>query len=291
MTGFSSLSEQVDVPGIGPTTIVIELKTLNSRFFEVVAKLPSCLSSLEVPFTNVLQEKLIRGRIYINVRFDEKQGGLELIVPSFKTIDQYVSAVKVIQEKYKFSGTLTIQDVIRLPNALVAQQGELDQKLAEILQGLVAKSAEAVMRIRTQEGNRLEKDFEKIFKLCGDKIKDIEKIFNQVIEQHKETLRQALAANPHPEQPNQHIEELQATLKKIDIHEEIIRFKSHLESIPVVLKASGIEKGKRLDFILQELLRESNTMMAKCPAYQISAICIDIKVELEKAREQIQNIV
>ena len=83
----------------------------------------------------------------------------------------------------------------------------------------------------------------------------------------------------------------QLVLKKMDIHEEITRFKSHLDGVAVFLKASTIEKGKRLDFTLQELLRETNTMMAKSSAFPISTACIDIKVELEKAREQVQNIV
>jgi uncharacterized protein (TIGR00255 family) len=76
----------------------------------------------------------------------------------------------------------------------------------------------------------------------------------------------------------------------MDIHEEITRFASHIESVKPLLDQPVFEKGKRLDFILQELLRETNTMMAKCPSYGISSLCIDIKVELEKAREQVQNI-
>jgi uncharacterized protein (TIGR00255 family) len=76
----------------------------------------------------------------------------------------------------------------------------------------------------------------------------------------------------------------------MDIHEEIIRFASHIDSVKPLLDKAAFEKGKRLDFILQELLRETNTMMAKCPSYDISSSCIDIKVELEKAREQVQNI-
>ena len=87
------------------------------------------------------------------------------------------------------------------------------------------------------------------------------------------------------------LEDLYGVLNKIDVHEEITRFQSHLKSIDSLFANERREKGKRLDFILQELLRETNTTMAKCSNYDISSMCVDIKVELEKAREQVQNIV
>ena len=80
-------------------------------------------------------------------------------------------------------------------------------------------------------------------------------------------------------------------LNKIDIHEEIVRFRSHLKVINKLLKSMQIEKGRRLDFMLQELARETNTITAKCSKFEIGSVAVDIKVELEKAREQVQNIV
>ena len=87
------------------------------------------------------------------------------------------------------------------------------------------------------------------------------------------------------------LQDLYAMVNKADIHEEITRFKSHLASVDTLLKSKEIDKGKRLDFILQELLRETNTVMSKCSDFDISSLGVDIKVELEKAREQVQNIV
>jgi len=87
------------------------------------------------------------------------------------------------------------------------------------------------------------------------------------------------------------LENLYITLNKADVHEEIIRFKSHLTSLETLFGSDAIDIGKRLDFILQELLRETNTTMAKCSSVDISSVGVDIKVDLEKAREQAQNIV
>ena len=292
MTGYCSLTEQVPLQAAGTVSITVEIKTLNGRFFEVVPKIPSSLSSLELPMTLLLQEKLIRGRVFLSIRFDDKQRNFDVVTPSWPLIDQYVQAIQAIKDKYKLTGDLVVADLVSLPNVLVAQENALTEQDGRVILALVAKAADMVVATRTAEGNRLEKDFEKIFASCAEKIATVEKSFKQAMEHYTELVKQALEKHTDPTTPNLLAEELQMTLKKIDIHEEITRFKSHLASIEPILKSSQIEKGKRLDFILQELMRETNTTMAKCSAaYQVSATCIDIKVELEKAREQIQNIV
>lgn len=290
MTGYCSLSERVKLPDAGTISVTVELKALNGRFFEVVSKIPRTLSHLELNITNFLQQKLVRGRIYLSVHINEEDGGLETIVPSWHAIDQYLASAKAIKEKYHLNGELTLVDVIGLPNVLSAQESDLTAEDETVLMTLFAKVADMLMNVRIEEGKRLEKDFEKIFAVCTDKIAIIQESFAHALEVQRELVKQALAAHPHLEKPSPQIEELQVTLKKMDIHEEVTRFKSHLDSLAPFLQSNGPEKGKRLDFILQELLRETNTMMAKCQVYQVSTSCIDIKVELEKAREQIQNI-
>jgi len=291
MTGYSIVTDRIQLSSCGSVAITVELKTLNGRFFEAVCKLSGIMSRLEIPITMLLQEKLVRGRVFISVRFGEAVSAIEPIAPAWTTIDQYMKALQEIKHKHVFAGDITLGEFVSLPNVFMAQDGSLSPDDEKTILTLIASVADKVIKIRTQEGMRLEKDFERMFALCAAKIADVEKNFEHIINQHKETIRQAIADNPHPEEASLHVEEMQVTLRKMDIHEEITRFKSHIDSITTVLKASQLEKGKRLDFVLQELLRETNTMMAKCPAYPISTACIDVKVELEKAREQIQNIV
>jgi uncharacterized protein (TIGR00255 family) len=290
MTGYCSLNEQINLSS-GTVGVAVELKALNGRFLEVVAKLPGSLSRLEIPISGLLQTKLARGRVYLNLRFSESPHALTTIVPSWQTIEGYVRSGRLIKEKYNFGQDVTLSDLINLPDVFVAQEGSVSHQDESAILALITKAADMLMRMRTEEGTRLEHDFVKGFAVCAAKIHDIEVAAEQVVEQYKAELHQALAANQHTEKPNTHIEELQVALRKIDIHEEVTRFKSHLSSIDPILKATSYEKGKKLDFILQELLRETNTMMAKSPSYQVSTAGIDIKVELEKAREQIQNIV
>ena len=291
MTGFYSKTKRIELTTKQIVALTIEIKTLNSRFFEIVTKVPYSLNNLELSISTLLQSKLIRGRVYLNINFDKTDATLEQISPSIIAVEQYLSAVKILKSKFKLEGSLSLTDIMHLPNTFVAKNQQLapedDKKILEF----VTNVTDSVIEVRKQEGNRLAKDLNNIFKTCAEKINTISATFQVELEKLKKSITEMMIEEPTNLQQNSHIEEIQLTLKKIDIHEEIIRFKSHLDALILFLNTPVLEKGKRLDFILQELLRETNTMMAKCSAFQISNACIDIKIELEKAREQIQNIV
>ena len=288
MTGFCSRTERVTLSDFGPVALTVEIKTLNTRFFELLCKLPSGLSYLEFPITALLQEKLIRGRVYVSVSLAEGAGSFACIIPAWQLVDQYVNAAREIKKKHGLAGELTISDLIHLPDVFSKQEQALSSDDEKKVIACIERVADEVVSIRLQEGKRLEKYFDAIFHSCQQKVQEVERFFENVMMHHKDSLSHALAE----ESQNQaQIEELQSTINKIDIYEEISRFKSHLQAMSNALKNADVRKGKHLDFILQELLRETNTMVAKCPAYEISSRCIDIKVEIEKGREQVQNLV
>lgn len=302
MTGYCSKNQQISLPHAGDVQLTIELKTLNGRFFEVVNKLPSCLSHLEIVFNALLHEKLIRGRTYLNIRFVGGAGKLAQISPSWPIIEQYVQAAQAIQARHQLPGELSITEIMCMPEVFESIESPLTPDDEQALTTAVSQVLAAVVKTRQDEGHRLEKDFMAIFTRCAEKLAHIKENFAQEVAAAKEKLRDALAtaqAAPTEEAASNEqassklyspADEMQIALRKMDIHEEVIRFASHIESVKPLLDQPAFEKGKRLDFILQELLRETNTMMAKCPSYSISSSCIDIKVELEKAREQVQNI-
>jgi len=288
MTGYCSKTERVDLAGAGTVSLSVEIKTLNTRFFEVLCKLPSNLGHLELPITSLLQEKFIRGRVYATLRLVEGKESLEAITPSWGLLEQYINAADQIKEKYKITGDLTISDCLRLPDIFASLQRPLSQEDEKKILECVAQAGDIVVQMREQEGQRLEKDFQNVFDVCAEKIEQIDQLFRVAMDEQKKKLSDVMSAE---QTDSVVIEDLQAALNKMDIHEEITRFQSHLTSIDDFLKKDEMRKGKRLEFMLQELLRETNTMSAKCPSYAVNTMCIDIKVELEKAREQIQNIV
>jgi uncharacterized protein (TIGR00255 family) len=292
MTGFATGGTKTKAHGI-KLSFTVEIKTFNSRFFEVVCKLPAVFNSLEVKIVTLLQAKLLRGRVYLSVRFNEDNEAFEDTPLSFKVVSGYLSAAKMLKQKFKLSGDLTISDILKLPDVFVQERGDLTQEEETLIFKAIEDVANRLNRTRQEEGARLEKDFLMRFDLCAKRIKEIEKRFKNLMIEHKTRLDKQLSlVQQGDENAKQQAEDLYAELNKIDIQEEITRFNSHLVSISNVIKdKKQIDKGKRLDFILQELLREINTLMAKCSSFSISSLSVDIKVELEKAREQVQNIV
>ena len=207
-------------------------------------------------------------------------------------MEEYLSAIEKIKNRFKIKGDLVISDILKLPNVLISEKSEISQKTEEELLQIIKNITDHLIESRTSEGENLKKDLDKRFSICSQKMDQIKILFNKLMKKQKESIKKTVILSKNgDEEAKLKLDELYSTLNKIDIHEEIIRFKSHLESIKKVMKDDFVEKGKRMDFILQELVRESNTVLAKCSSFDISSISVDVKVELEKAREQTQNLV
>ena len=292
MTGFSSKSASLEVQGVGRISLSVEIKSINSRFFEMVCKLPSVLGSLEIKIQHLLQKKLRRGRAYFTIRFSEDNEAFEAITPSLKNVEGYLRAAEQIKERFGVQGDLTLSDLFQQPNIFVTSRGELNSEEEKLILGVIEDVADRLVQVRREEGMSLGNDLKKRFEICDQKIKEVKSLSDQLMASVKKNIGEKLVmVEGGDEVAKLKLEDLYATLNKVDVHEEIIRFKSHLKSIESLFESDKKEKGKRFDFILQELLRETNTTMAKCSHYDISSVCVDIKVELEKAREQAQNIV
>lgn len=292
MTGFGSGTIVIDTR-FGKLSLVVEMKTVNSRYFEATCKLPLTLSGLEVKIVNLLQGLLARGRLYLIARFAEDSEVFENVTLSPKVVEKYLEAAGEIKKKFHVTGDLSVADIFALPNVFEVGRTEFTEAEEKDILAGIERIAEQLVQMRMQEGARLQLDLEKRFAICAQKIADISVYFEQVMQEQKELVDKQLALSKDGDEQAKHqLDESYVTLNKMDIHEEITRFNSHLVSVRELLKdAKHQDKGKRFDFILQELLREINTLMAKCAHFTISSLSVDIKVELEKAREQIQNIV
>ena len=292
MTGYANGTIALQTKN-GDFALEIEIKTINSRYYEALCKLPPSFSFLEIKMVNLLQEKLIRGRTYLTLRFGEGNEAFEALIPSMKIVEGYINASKAIKDKFTLQGELTMMDIMTLPNVFVQQKSELSESEQEKFFVGLNELIDKLVKNREAEGLRLEKDLESRFESCGKKIVEIEKSFKLAVDAQKNLIDEQLKLTQNGDDlAKKQLEDLMVGLNKMDIQEEITRFNSHLKSVRnIFADKSVLEKGKHLDFILQELLREINTLMAKCPNFNISSLGVDVKVELEKAREQIQNIV
>lgn len=294
MTGFSSGT--IRVPGMAanaPLELAVELKSLNARFFEATTRLPSSLSSLEIDVLNVLKKKLIRGRVFLSVQLVASDEVDVSIVPSLGLAKQYCHAMQQIAQACSLAEPVTLANILAVPDLFVVQKIAFTQEVIAAIKEGIARIADDLCVQRLLEGAILEKDISSRFSVCAQKIEQISKLHDaetiaqkaliaQLQEQHQVAAEPVLVAQ---------LEEAFSVLSKMDISEEITRFHAHLERVHAMLNSSDEEQGKRFDFLLQEFLRETNTIAAKCVSGNISALTIDIKVELEKVREQVQNIV
>lgn len=293
MTGFASSSIRIPLSTGEIVTLTINLKSLNSRFFEVTCKLPSTISMFETEFIHIFKTKLRRGHIFCTITMSSSQLIKTDVEPSLSVIEGYLNAIKAIKKQFKITGDITISELVQLPNVFVAQEKMVDAKTKKIILDAIKDLADDLVTVRTREGKVLEKDIKSRINTMKKKISDISTLSETVMITHKEKVARLLAelAETAEEDVAQRRALLYAELDKADITEELVRFSNHLANVQTALEAPTMEQGKFIDFTLQELIREINTIASKCSDATMSSLVVEIKVEIEKIREQAQNIV
>lgn len=293
MTGFASTTFIVTTTSGEKSSISINLKTLNSRFFETTIKLPLCLSSLETGFIKQLKHSLLRGHIYLTINLSNPNIFESTTTPAFTVIAHYIDAIEQIKKRHAIINPITLDNILRLPNIFSKEEQAIDEQSLTLINDAVTSLLKQVIQDRHAEGTNLAKDLYKRITIIQEEMSAITQRAHTFVAESKKKILDTLHEIGADENLiiNAQKNGLYAMLDKIDIHEEITRLNNHLENLIAHLKSQEIEKGKRLDFTLQELGREINTIAAKCSDSTISSHAINVKVEIEKMREQIQNIV
>lgn len=292
MTGFTTRSVMLSLRDM-KVPLSFSIKSLNARYFDTNCKLPYPINNLETEFIKLFKEKLLRGTITFTIHVGNPNAFKGAIEPSISTLNNYFKALETIKRTFAVEGTLSIANVLMLPNIFVTEEVELDEHSKSIIFSTTKELVNELIISQAKEGNVLKKDIQNRIAIMSEQIEFIEKAFEKVMVTQKQKINTAMISL---EQDNSKFAEIQkdslyAILDKLDVNEEIVRFKNHLKNLDSYLESAEIEKGKRIDFTLQELSREINTITAKCADTIISAHAINIKVEIEKAREQTQNII
>ena len=293
MTGFASRTFTVTGPSGDKTHISINIKSLNNRFFETTFKLPYQVSYLETRLIELCKKKLSRGHVYLTMYISNPNLFRGSIEPTFHTIQNYINAINTIKDRFQITQQIELDHILRLPDIFAVEEVAADATVENSIISVIQELIETLIQSRITEGAHLETDLRARLRTMQDEMEQIESTARTLIATHKEKIarvaqEQGIDIGTFAQSQQ---ESLYALLDKMDIHEEIVRFKSHLQHMIEQLDAQDTEKGKRLDFTLQELGREINTITAKCSDATISKRAINIKVEIEKAREQVQNIV
>ena len=280
MTGYGSNSFKID-----DLEINIELKTLNSRYFDAKISLPTVLHKYELEIRNILKKFLFRGKVELSVKI------LGVSEESFsfnkKVIKNYF---KDLNDISKFDKSQLLNSILNLPNTINKSKNKISQKVEKKIISHLKSVIKELISFRNKEGSNTKKDLEKNIKminLYSEKIKGESNYHKKFIEENLEKK----ARNLNVEYDHGKFEqEMFYYLEKIDINEELMRLGSHINFFNETLKNKSIEKGKKLGFICQEMGREINTIGSKSNNALIQNHVVEMKSCVEKIREQLLNI-
>lgn len=284
MTGFGRAELEK-----GGHRISAEIASLNSRFLELSFRLPRFLYGLESTLREFLTPRLERGKVNVSVRWEEKDRPAWAFDPS--QVKAFLDWLKTAKKKFKLKGEPKLEDLLYLPWWVKEDLGEAPQGALELVQEALTKAINELNRARKEEGRRLAEDFKNRLNLISREVAEIEK----EIPAHKEAYRQRLELRikellgEGKYDPVRVEQEVALMAERSDVTEEIVRLKSHIEGFGTALLANE-PVGKRLGFFLQEMGREVNTLGSKALAATVARRVIAIKEELEKLREQVQNV-
>jgi uncharacterized protein (TIGR00255 family) len=287
MTAFARVSFVA-----GGRNWVVEIRSLNQRYFELSLRLPPAMQAFEAQVRQLVQSVMRRGKIALNISEEGKNGAALAYELDQDQVRAYLASARKIKAKFKLEGKLTVEEIMRLPGVVkekTAADGESWNWTK--LSGLLKKVLDKAIRHKEEEGEKLDKDFRQRLDRIAKTTQRIETLVqgNQKIyfEKLKSRLTDLLGDEKLGE--DRLYREVALLAERSDITEETVRMKSHLELFSKWLARQG-EIGRELDFLCQEMNREANTTASKAQLFEVSREAIAIKSEIEKIREQVQNV-
>ena len=281
MTGFSKIEMES-----GEGKCYGEARSLNSRYLEISMRLPRSVSGYESRLREAAKRFVKRGRLDVTIKW-ERVGEAAVPRANEEAIGWYVGLGRRLKESYGLEGSLSVADLLGLKDILVYdEETPPEEMLFSCFETLLA----GLNGEREREGTVIEKDLSARLAQIGGYVNGIEARWPEAIKSHEETLRKKiLEISGSVADETRVLQEMGFFMERLDIAEEIARLKGHIGLFETTL-ASGEEIGRKLDFIIQEMVRETNTIASKSGDLAISEKAILIKVEIEKMREQVQNV-
>jgi uncharacterized protein (TIGR00255 family) len=291
MTGFARVQVRVQ----DQLSYTLSVKTVNHRFLDVQLRLPNGLDALEVELRKALKDALVRGHVDLTLSVDrstqQKAGYNRELVAG------YVAAFTAARDEFGLGGEVDLNVVLRLPGALQSDnRGDDDLTiLAESVRQQIAPLLDELKIMRAREGESLAEILNTTLDRLTEATDGVAELRPEIEQRFQDRLTQRLLAATGPEFNRQRLlEEVAVIVERSDVAEELARMHTHIGHFRELLAAGG-EVGKKLDFLLQEMNREANTMLSKTGGVggkgtRMTELGLAMKAEIEKAREQIQNV-
>jgi uncharacterized protein (TIGR00255 family) len=289
MTGYAQIAAQVHER----LAYSLSLKAVNHRFLDLHFRMPGESGELELNMRRMLKERIARGHIEVTLSFQHGAGvGFQL---NHALVEGYVNAYREAAERLGLSEQPDLNAILRIPGALSGDAAPLDDVVAASVLSTLEQLIEKLNRMREEEGRGIERELRERMQALSEAVAEISKLRSRVSRAYLEKVQSRMSELIGTHADSERILQEAAMLaERSDVQEEIVRLENHITHFRSLIDAGG-EAGKKLDFLLQELNREGNTLLSKTAGVageglRITELGLAIKSEIEKAREQVQNV-
>ncbi|MBP5493580.1 MAG: YicC family protein [Lachnospiraceae bacterium] len=287
MTGYGR-SEKVT-----PTAkCSVEIKSVNHRYLDMSIKLPRKLNMFEADIREVLKDYIQRGKVDVFVSYEDYSKESVNIKYNQEIAAEYMKYFAKMAEDFELDDDIRVSTLARMPEVLVSEDENINEdEIWKLVKDVLVEACDAFVVSRIKEGENLRTDLLEKLEAMSKNVAFIEERYPKTIEDYKNRLTTKIKEVLEDKQIDEAriLTEVCIYSDKVCVDEEMVRLKSHIEAVKEALTTGGCV-GKRLDFLAQELNREANTTLSKSTDIEISNVAITIKTEIEKIREQIQNI-
>lgn len=276
----------------GDRQVVIEINGVNHRYFDSNIRMPRSIRFLEEEVKGYVKRHVSRGKLDIYISYDSQAKEDISVCVNEALCEEYVRAFRRIQAKFDLVDDISISRLMELPDMITIEKNADDEEcIWEIVQEALEKAVIAFNNMREKEGSILKEDLVLKSQKIDEIIKEIEKRSPLVIEEYKQRLQLKIteALADVEVDPDRILTEVAIFSDRASIDEELTRLYSHIEQLKSILNEDGVV-GRKLDFLIQEINREGNTVGSKANDQEIARHVVELKSEIEKIREQVQNI-
>lgn len=288
MTGFG----HGEVSNDKNQKVTVEMKSVNHRYCDISLKLPKKLAMFEANIRNIMKEYASRGKIDIYVSYEDLSETAVSLHYNQAMAEEYMQVFKKMQEDFNIETKITAEALAKYPEVVTIEEVQQDEEVWwELLEAVLRQAAEKFVETRTIEGANLKRDLlGKLDQMAAD-VAFIEERSPQIIAEYRSKLEEKVKEflEDSTIEENRIAAEVTLYADKIAVDEEIVRLQSHISSMTDVLE-SDESIGRKLDFMAQEMNREANTILSKSSDVDLADHAIELKTNVEKVREQIQNI-
>ena len=287
MTGFGRGHSELN-----GRDITVEIRSVNHRYYEFTAKIPRSISFAEERLKSLLQGKISRGKVEISVQIQNVTAVSEKISVNKEIVEEYVTALRAIKDDLGLQDNLSLSDVMRIPDAFTVVKAETDEEqLWEDIKTVADEALSNFIAMREKEGRRMKDDFLNRLSVIEKNVEFIDSRAPIITENYRKRLYNRMCEVLEGKNIDENRILLEAGIfsEKTAVDEETVRLKSHIAQFREMLESSE-PIGRKLDFLVQEMNRETNTIGSKVQDLEVTRVVVDQKSEIEKIREQIQNI-